>query len=166
MFSSMNQITDKIYLGDLDSASNVKNLKSKNITRVISLTGFLSPQYAPQDKIEQKVFDLFDISTSNIYRFFRESIKFIDECKGNVLVHCAAGFSRSPTIVIAYIMWKEKMGYETAFNFVRSKRLVGPNPGFVKQLIIFENNLKKTNYNLEDKAFDNSQELDMMIKGF
>ena len=45
-----------------------------------------------------------------------------------ILVNCMIGSSRSATIVIAYIMWKQKMKYEDAFNFVKSKRkIINPN---------------------------------------
>jgi len=54
---------------------------------------------------------------------------------GSVLVHCAAGKSRSASLVIAYLMREFKWKYEEAFNYVKSKRsIVQPNPGFVKLL--------------------------------
>ena len=36
----------------------------------------------------------------------------------NILLHCAAGASRSATIVIAYLMWKNKMKFDDALKFV------------------------------------------------
>jgi protein-tyrosine phosphatase len=40
-----------------------------------------------------------------------------------VFVHCAAGMSRSATIVIAYLMWKQKMLLSDAIDFVKKKDL-------------------------------------------
>ena len=40
--------------------------------------------------------------------------------------------SRSSTIVIAYLMWKEQKGYyETYFDVKNKRRYIGPNIGFV-----------------------------------
>ena len=53
----------------------------------------------------------------------------------NVIVHCAAGMSRSPSLVIAYLMIENRWGYEETFHYVKNKRpIVEPNIGFVKQL--------------------------------
>lgn len=61
----------------------------------------------------------------------------------NVIVHCAAGMSRSPTLVIAYLMIENRWSYEEAFNYVKNKRpIVEPNIGFIKQLKALEFKLK------------------------
>jgi protein-tyrosine phosphatase len=61
----------------------------------------------------------------------------------NVIVHCAAGMSRSPTLVIAYLMIENRWSYEATYNYVRSRRgIVEPNIGFVKQLKALEYRLK------------------------
>ena len=69
-------------------------------------------------------------------RTFEECIEFIEEAingGGRVVVHCAAGISRSGTIVIAYMMWKNKWRRDQALEFVISKRpLTQPNKGFLQ----------------------------------
>jgi protein-tyrosine phosphatase len=56
-----------------------------------------------------------------------------------VLVHCAAGVSRSPTLVIAYIMWSQKKTRKEAYEYVSSKRpIIDPNENFMNQLEMFE----------------------------
>ena len=69
-------------------------------------------------------------------------------------MHCAAGVSRSASIVIAYIMWDKKMSFEEAFEFVESKRNIGPNNGFIEQLKLFEKELIEKNYDIDKIKFE------------
>jgi protein-tyrosine phosphatase len=56
-----------------------------------------------------------------------------------VFVHCVAGVSRSATVVIGYLMWKNGWGYQRAFGAVLDCRSwVSPNKGFRAQLQEFE----------------------------
>ena len=144
----MDQITDKIYLGDCDGARDEEKLKENNIKRVLSCMGSLSPKY--EDKtIKQKILELDDFPNTNIIKYFVDSLKFIDETDDKVFVHCFAGVSRSATLVIAYFMWKNKISYKESYELVRKKRMIGPNIGFTRQLLIFEDKLKKCDYDLD-----------------
>ena len=49
-----------------------------------------------------------------------------------------AGVSRSASVVIAYIMKKEKKTLKEALEYVKQNRQVRPNMGFHKQLEFFE----------------------------
>lgn len=52
-----------------------------------------------------------------------------------VLVHCAAGISRSPTLVAAYLMLDRHWSAEEALDFVGKRRLgIAPNAGFLRCL--------------------------------
>lgn len=58
---------------------------------------------------------------------------------GNVLVHCHGGVSRAATLVMAYLIGEEGLGYDNAWTLLRGARpVVSPNPGFVAQLRSFE----------------------------
>ena len=66
-----------------------------------------------------------------------------------------AGASRSATIVVAYLMWKEKMKYKDAMDFVKQKRfIIYPNLGFRDQLKKFEEELIKNEYDINKISFD------------
>ena len=142
----MNKITDKVYLGDCFGADDETKIKANKITHVLSCMGGLSPKYK-DSSIIQKIIELDDTETQNIFQYFYDSIKFIEN-SNKVFVHCFAGVSRSATLVIAYFMWKNKMTFKESLNFVSKYRNIGPNMGFRKQLIILEKKLKEANYDL------------------
>lgn len=86
----------------------------------------------PEEKISEHFFSVHKIIS-----------QAVSENK-NVVVHCAAGMSRSPTLVIAYLMIENRWNYEEAISFVRKRReIIDPNVGFIKQLKGLEYKLKK-----------------------
>ena len=153
VYNNIDEITDKLYLGDLLGAFNVEKLKSLGIKKVLSVIIGTFSKYKESDNIIQKTIWVNDVPWQNIIKYFGECINFI---KGDdkVLVHCAAGVSRSASIVIAYIMWDKKMSFEEAFEFVESKRNIGPNNGFIEQLKLFEKELIEKNYDINKIKFE------------
>ena len=148
----MDQITDNIYLGDINAA-NINNLKKENITKVLTVTDNRAPHYRKEDKINQRIIKVADTMATNIIKHFGESLRFI-EGDDKILIHCIAGQSRSATIVIAFIMWKQKLSFEEAFNLVNGKRkVVNPNFGFIAQLKIFEKLLIDNEYDINQINF-------------
>lgn len=63
-------------------------------------------------------------------------IKFMNENKDKkIFVHCNAGVSRSPSIVIAYLIKSLNYSFKEAFNLVKNKRnIINPNEKFIKEL--------------------------------
>ena len=148
----MDQITDNIYLGDINAA-NINNLKKENISKVLTVTDNRAPHYRKEDKINQRIIKVADTMGTNIIKHFGECLRFI-EGDDKILIHCIAGQSRSATIVIAFIMWKQKLSFEEAFNLVNGKRkVVNPNFGFIAQLKIFEKLLTDNEYDINQINF-------------
>ena len=83
--------------------------------------------------------DLKDDGNMNISNAIIKFINFVKEVSKNennkILIHCAEGVSRSPALVVAYLMWKYNMDCLNAVNFVKSKRnCIDINLGFMFQL--------------------------------
>lgn len=131
-FPEIDQITEKIFLGNEDAQRDKEKLKKLGITHILVVGNGLEI-FHPTD-FEYKQFEVNDFPTENISKYFQEAFDFIEK-SDKVFVHCAAGVSRSATIVIAYIMKKKKLDHESALAFVTSKRpVIYPNSGFIKQL--------------------------------
>lgn len=132
------RILDHIYLGSDIIAKNREILRQKKITHVLNCVGFVCPEYfknelvyktlwlqdSPSEDITSILYDVFD--------YFED----IREQNGRVLVHCCHGVSRSTSLVIAYLMWKEGQSFDDAFQHVKSARgVTNPNVGFACQLL-------------------------------
>ena len=148
----MDQITDNLWLGNASVARNIKLLKANGINKVLSIMNNPPHIYKESDGINLKYINIYDKPRENIIQHFGDCINFI-EGKEKVLIHCIFGKSRSSTIVIAYLMWKEKRSLD-ALNFVNQKRKNAiPNIGFIKQLQIFEKLLNTNKFNLNKIDF-------------
>ena len=148
----IDKITDKIYLGDIDGASDFDYFSKEGITNVLSVI-HRPPDYADEDKINHKIIKIDDLDDENIIQYFKECIEFIEKAD-KIYIHCMCGVSRSSTIVIAYLMWKAHCSYYDSYFFVKSSRsFINPNDGFVKQLKIFEDLLQKNDYDLNKINF-------------
>ena len=150
---SISKITDKIYLGDIIGAQKYQFLIDNKIDHILSLAGEDSIKYDKDLNIEQKIIEIDDCETENIFQYFKECIEFIEK-SNKILIHCMAGVSRSSSIVIAYLMYKTKKDYYPTYFFVKNKRkFISPNEGFVAQLLKFEKLLKENNYDLSKISF-------------
>ncbi len=90
----------KLWLGSFDP-ENVKVLKEKGIKKILTIMdGDPSAFSYKEHGFNQKIIDIMDYESKNIIQYFGECLNFL-EGEEKVFVHCAAGISRSPTIVIA-----------------------------------------------------------------
>ena len=153
--NDMDQIIETIWLGNLNSALNINNLKKEGIKKILTISDSPPKINDENSFFIKKMIKISDFPNRNIIKYFGECLNFMD-WEEKTLVHCKIGTSRSATIVIAYLMWKQKMKYDDAYNFVKIKRKrIGPNSGFKEQLKIFENLLIKNDYDLNKIDFNN-----------
>ncbi|CAM1303653.1 DUSP19 (predicted) [Pycnogonum litorale] len=134
------RVMPSLLVGSQDVAQDDEILKRNGVTHVLNLATGVS-NYFPNMFMYKKI-EILDLPESNIVQYFPECITFIDDAIENggcVFVHCNAGVSRAPSITIAYIMAKNKMPFDEAFEIARSNRsCIRPNIGFTKQLQAYE----------------------------
>ena len=134
------KVYDFLYLGSWRNSSDVANLKTLGITGIINAAAeykILEDLAKKEQKKERKVPLEFDVCFLNLYNDDRfkssfesslsSAISFIESHKkrgGKVLVQCNNGIERSASIVLAYFMRQEKLGYERALAALRNRGVV------------------------------------------
>lgn len=133
---STSEIFYKEYIGKISLHINISEIKKcPNIYGIVQVNLFL-------------IDDTFqDINEDGILFNIIKLIDFYIKNDKEVLVNCSTGSSTSAAIVIAYLMYKNKLSVQEAISFVRQKRpSINPNYGFVCQLY----NLKDSLHNLDN----------------
>ena len=130
-------IKNKLYLGDMFDANDAENIKKANISCIVCVAERLKIINTNPNVTVHK-YELADDYSCNISLYFDEIGEIINK-GGIVLVNCAAGISRSSTIVIAYIMKYYKLNLKTTFLYVKKKRnQICPNKKFMTYLYEYE----------------------------
>jgi len=147
-FADLSEVIEGfMFLGAQKDASNYPLLEAYEIKNVLSLchthphlTNVRIPEHINFLGIPAIDFEDYDIS-----QHFEECFQFLDKvhaAKQKVVVHCWAGVSRSPTIVLAYLMRSKGMKLPEALKLVRDRRnIIAPNEGFLARLMVLEKKL-------------------------
>eukprot|EP00775_Hariotina_reticulata_P009813 gene9813-9971_t len=133
------KIRNHLYIGSKETERCLTALQAVGITHILQAGGELRPTFP--DNFVYKHLSVGDEDDEDLVAEFKDAFEFIEEGRkqGAVLVHCAQGMSRSGTIAIGYLMWRERLSYETALAHVQQARpVVDPNEGFTLQLQEFE----------------------------
>ncbi|XP_061365731.1 protein-tyrosine-phosphatase MKP1-like [Gastrolobium bilobum] len=132
------RIAEHVYLGSDTVAKNHELLRQNGITHVLNCVGFVCPEYFKSDFVYKTLW-LQDSPTEDITSILYDVFDYFEDVRqqgGRVLVHCCQGVSRSTSLVIAYIMWREGQSFEDAFQYVKNARgVTNPNMGFACQLL-------------------------------
>ncbi|CAL1290228.1 unnamed protein product [Larinioides sclopetarius] len=126
-----------LYVGNAKDAEDTSGLKELGIEYVLNVTSHV-PGYCEDQEFTFLRLPATDSYQQNIKQYFSKAFAFIDEARKRnsaVLVHCQAGISRSATIAIGYLMYKNNLSSMEAYEMVKSKRpIISPNLHFMGQL--------------------------------
>jgi protein-tyrosine phosphatase len=145
--NDISQINDKLFIGNISTATNKKLLKENGITHIIDI---LSQRFEPYpDDFEYLHIYAYDTVDWNLTYSFPITNLFIKDALkngGKVYIHCMCGVSRSISILLAYLMTNTTNSLESILNNVRFIRpIANPNKAFMKQLVDFRYNTTKIN---------------------
>lgn len=135
--TSLSKIDNNLYLGGIIGASNSNLISRLRITSIVQILSH-NVIMVIHKKIRYLKINIDDLPNVSIIRVVYAAVKFINrelENNGVVLIHCAAGVSRSASVAVAYFMAKHNLSYEAALEKVKKgRRCARPNAGFERQL--------------------------------
>ena len=144
--SHPSQIFNWLYLGTFRNANNNQEIKKIGINYILNCAIEIHLKNLP-NYIKYCHLNLVDDPSIDIIQYFEQAFSFIElarKKKQKILIHCKLGISRSPAILIGYLI--KHLGHTTAsaLNFIKSKRVqIHPNSGFINQLNLYERSFKK-----------------------
>ncbi|XP_047427686.1 probable dual specificity protein phosphatase DDB_G0281963 [Mugil cephalus] len=141
----MSVILPRLYLGAERDVTQ-DQLASMGISYVLSVSRCSpQPSFLPCSRYLRIPID--DSLRDDLLPWIPQALHFIDAAMSSgasVLVHCAAGISRSPALAVAYIMYSLEMDLDHAYRFVKERRpSISPNFNFLGQLQHFQGALSQ-----------------------
>ncbi|XP_054155771.1 dual specificity protein phosphatase 12-like [Oppia nitens] len=135
-------IEDNLFLGNVMAAHDLDVMRLIGTRRVLTVRNVGIDDSCRLPDVQYGHIQLNDTHNDDLLTHFPRAHRFIDNGLSQsqpVYVHCRMGRSRSVTIVVSYIMWRDRIGYREAMRRVRQRRPIArPNSGFRFQLKLFE----------------------------
>lgn len=152
MGNTVDKITQYLWLGDRESITEKATPHVKIVVTAITreeLERYKITETMQERKtkgVEWHWIEVDDDEKEPLETHFQkvhEILKAAEEADKVALVHCAAGMSRSATLVIAHLMQKNKWTYKQAYEYVqRCRPVITPNDGFVLALQALERQMQ------------------------
>ncbi|XP_031425765.1 dual specificity protein phosphatase 8 [Clupea harengus] len=157
-------ILPHLYLG-AETDVTQESLSARGISYVLSVSR-CSPQPTFLPKSQYLRIPIDDSLRDDLLPWIPQALHFIDGAMSlgcSVLVHCAAGISRSPALAVAYIMYRLGMDLDHAYRFVKERRpSISPNFNFLGQLQLFQGTLTPMCPNAHHTAEPSDRALDSL----
>lgn len=133
-------VDDKVAIGSKHSAKSLSRIKDNTCTAILNVAIDLDISYSNHER--HKSFDLeyhkvgLNDSEDNNLEMLNAAVQVLKQLldrKHTVLLHCAAGASRSVIIYCLYLVKYKQINFDDALKYVKSKRpQASPKSGIVK----------------------------------
>lgn len=124
-------------LGSQDVADDLSALQSKGITHIVNLISNIFPNKFV-DHFEYLSCVLYDDLEADLNPVIGTCCNFIRERveppRGRVFIHCNAGISRAPSVLIGCLIKLHHLSFDFAYDLVNNARNIYPNLSFKMQL--------------------------------
>jgi atypical dual specificity phosphatase len=145
----ISNILPRLYLTNFKGADNQTELEKIGCTHIAAIgEEFVDDPARKGIKFYRQDISDDESQGSKMSKSLRAAAAFVHEGmskkKGVVVVHCAAGVSRSTTVVLGYLVIYKKMTVRDAFGHVYERRkCVWPNDAFMSALLALEKQVRK-----------------------
>ena len=139
----LSEVLPRIWIGDKGVVYDARMLRAVSATHILNCAVELSYTY-PCELAEQHKIPMIDDDDPLAPKQIREAADKIQKWMENpysvVIVHCAAGVSRSPTVVLAWMIIYLGMSLETAYSTIqRHRSFIQPNDFYMRLLKELDN---------------------------
>lgn len=149
----LDEILPNLFLGSV-YATSPESLARHNIQAVLNVAGghtSLVGNYPLENHLIINIDDVPNAADEMMRKVFPKALPFLDRYahphsnnRKRVLIHCAAGVSRSTTVLTAWLMKSFGMPFDDALRLIRLKRpIVNPNHGFMRILREYEHFIQR-----------------------
>ncbi|CAE7499801.1 SSH1 [Symbiodinium microadriaticum] len=156
-----------LYVGDKTMAANLTFLAGQGFTHILNVTKEVKNYFG--EKFVYLRLSVADKENENLSVRYTKAFQFIQRVvasKGKLFVHCTAGSSRAPAIVIAYLIAIRKIPLFDALEYMTAVRTcVCPNLGFLYQLAELEAKEGMGSSVLYNKRWDKMYDFNKLRRG-
>lgn len=144
------RVDEHVHIGGYLAAADPEHVRARGITHILKL--FADDASYPGGShrhpgVEYLVIGAEDRPDYPLDRHFVDCLQFVQKAvrgRGQVLVHCHAGVSRSATVVLLHLMVNSGMSLSGAWGVLKTRRAAAnPNPGFWRILQDIDNRAQR-----------------------
>jgi len=127
------RVIDSLFLGDKHDSLDIGKCKAAGITHIVNCARECESAYP--ESFDYLNLELKDPDTGLQQKLF-EVLEYVDAARehGAVLVHCSGAISRSPSVVLAYLIYRGQ-SIDNAVASIRNVVQTRPNYIFIEQVL-------------------------------